>query len=86
MTELSLEHAPRKFLRRKQAAEYLLGKYGFGAARMLAKLACVGGGPEMVYAGDIPLYTPEALDTWAGSKLSAPVRSTSERRGPAPAA
>lgn len=33
----------------------------------------------MVYVGSrIPVYTEEALDTWARKKLSVPVRSTSE--------
>ena len=82
---MSLEHVPRKFLRRKAAAAYLKENYGFGATATLAKLASVGGGPEMTYAGPIPLYTPNGLDTWAESRLSAPVRSTSERRRPAPA-
>jgi hypothetical protein len=35
-----------KFLRRKQAREYLQAKYGFGAEKTLAKLAVTGGGPE----------------------------------------
>ena len=77
---MSLEHAPCKFLRRNQAAEYLKERYGQGSPRTLAKLASIGGGPEMVYAGRIPLYTPDALDAYALSKLSGPVRSTSERR------
>lgn len=78
---MAIEHAPRHFLRRKQAAEYLKATYGFGAVATLAKLACIGGGPEMQYANDIPLYTQAALDKWALSRMSAPVRSTSEKRG-----
>ncbi len=35
---------PAQYLRRKQAGEYLKGKYGFGSEKTLAKLACVGGG------------------------------------------
>ena len=77
---MSLEHAPRQFLRRKQAAKYLKETYGFGAERTLAKLATIGGGPEMVYAGRIPLYWLEGLDAYALAKLTGPVRSTSERR------
>jgi hypothetical protein len=70
---------PAQYLRRKQAGEYLKSKYGFGSARTLAKLACLGGGPTMLYAGvRTPLYTHEALDDWALSRIGKPVRSTSE--------
>ena len=50
---------PEQYKRRKQAAEYLKAKYGHGSPKTLAKLACIGGGPEMVYAGSIPLYWAE---------------------------
>ncbi len=66
------------FLRRKAAGEYLKSKYGFGSEKTLAKLACVGGGPEFRKAGSAALYEPAKLDAWAQSKISAPVRSTSE--------
>ncbi|MCW2283789.1 hypothetical protein M2323_001779 [Rhodoblastus acidophilus] len=69
-----------KYLRRKQAGEYLKSKYGFGAAKTLAKLAVVGGGPEICYAGSrTPLYRLDALDAWASGRISGPVRNTSER-------
>ena len=74
---------PAQYLRRKEAGEYLKSKFGFGSAKTLAKLACLGGGPEMVYAGAIPLYSFAALDAWVASKLTAPVRNTSEPRQPA---
>jgi hypothetical protein len=60
------------FLRRKQAGEYLKTKYGFGSEKTLAKLACVGGGPQFRKAGTATLYEPSALDTWALSKIGAP--------------
>jgi len=69
-----------QYLRRKLAGEYLKTTYGFGSAKTLAKLACIGGGPAMIYASNIPLYTKEALDFWALSKLSAPVHNTSQRQ------
>ena len=77
---MSPEQAPRQFLRRKQAAAYLTETYGFGAVRTLNKLATIGGGPEMIYAGRVPLYTIASLDAWARSRMSGPVRSTSEKR------
>jgi hypothetical protein len=70
---------PAQYLRRKQAGAYLKDKYGFGSEKTLAKLASIGGGPEIFYAGRLPLYVPEKLDAWAQGKIAAPVRSTSER-------
>ncbi len=68
-------------MRRRDAAQYLKSRYGFGAVKTLARLAVTGGGPAMIYGGRrLPLYSPEELDAWARAKLSAPVRSTSERR------
>ena len=69
-----------RYLRRKQAAAYLLENYGFGSAKTLAKLATLGGGPEIFYAGRLPLYVQEKLDDWALAKISPPVRSTSEKK------
>jgi hypothetical protein len=67
------------FLRRKDAANYLLCKYGFGAERTLAKGVVTGDTPEYRKAGRIVLYTREALDAWALGKIGDPQRSTSDR-------
>jgi hypothetical protein len=75
---------PAQYLRRKQAGEYLKSKYGFGSEKTLAKLACIGGGPEFRKAGPAAIYEPPKLDEWALSKIGAPQRSTSD--APAPAA
>jgi hypothetical protein len=81
---MSIEHSPAKRVRRYRrtdASRYLKETWGIDRSpRTLAKEACQGGGPEMVYAGRIPLYTESALDTYAQAKLSKPVRSTSELR------
>jgi hypothetical protein len=81
---MSLEHSPAKGVRRHRraaASEYLKQTWGLDyAPRTLAKLACIGGGPEMEYAGRFPTYAEPALDAFARSKLSPPVRSTSELR------
>jgi len=69
----------RKFMRRK-AARYVKEKYDFGSEARLAKLASVGGGPKMAYAGDIPLYTEEWLDEWALAQIGEPVSSTAEHK------
>ncbi|HEY8126373.1 MAG TPA: hypothetical protein VIF88_13255 [Methylocystis sp.] len=68
------------FLRRKDAADYLIKTYGFGAERTLAKGVVTGDTPEYRKAGRIVLYTREALDKWALSKIGAPQRSTSDAR------
>ncbi len=68
----------KKYLRRKQAAEYLQERYGAYTNDTLAKLACIGGGPLFKKLGPYPVYTPEDLDAWAESRMSRPVHSTSE--------
>jgi len=81
---MGVAYAPEKGVRRHrrpEASQYLNEAWGLHyGPRTLAKLACVGGGPEMEYAGRFPLYTEAALDAFARSKLSPPVRSTSELR------
>jgi hypothetical protein len=76
---VSATDGPR-FLRRADAARYVREKWGIPcAARTLAKLACGGGGPEMRYAGRVPLYELEALDKWAAERIGPVRRSTSDR-------
>lgn len=66
-------------LRRKEAAAYVEDKHGIPCApKTLAKYAVIGGGPIFRKAGKTPLYTTGDLDAWAESRLSKPVRSTSE--------
>jgi hypothetical protein len=67
-----------RFLRRKDAADYLLNTYGFGAERTLAKGAVTGDTPEYHKAGRIVLYTHEALDRWARGKIGGPQKSSSQ--------
>lgn len=70
----------RPRLRRTEVPAYLLNNHGIPVAlATLNKLASIGGGPEMQYAGRIPLYTREALDAWAERRLSKPVQSTAGR-------
>jgi hypothetical protein len=71
---------PSEFMRRKGAGEYLLAKYGFGAASTLKTLASVGGGPEFHKRGNVVLYTQQSLDEWARAKISGPMRSASDMR------
>ena len=67
-------------MRRADAARYLREVHGIPCApATLAKYACVGGGPVYRKAsGKFPIYAREDLDAWAESRLSKPVRSTSE--------
>ncbi|WP_244598156.1 hypothetical protein [Pseudohoeflea suaedae] len=73
-----MTHRPR--MRRTEVPAYMMEKHGIPlAVATLNKLASIGGGPVMQYAGRIPLYRPEDLDTWANEYLSKPVHSTAER-------
>jgi hypothetical protein len=75
-----------KYLRRKEAAEFVRDNWGLPcAAQTLAKLAVVGGGPVFRKAGRYPLYSPEDLDSWAKGRIGNPRRSTSEVDGALPA-
>jgi hypothetical protein len=74
-----IETIERMNLRRADAARYVNTRYGFPCSKAwLAKLACVGGGPEYLLAGKFPIYPVASLDAWAQARLSAPRRSTSE--------
>ena len=67
-------------LRRTEVPQYLQTKFGIPVAKKtLDKMASVGGGPRMQYAGRVPLYHVDDLDAWAKARLSKPVASTSER-------
>ena len=75
---------PRRMLRRTEAADYVQERWGYPLSpRTLAKLACVGGGPTFRRASRFPLYEVKDLDTWVRTKLTRPVRSTSEYPGAA---
>jgi len=63
-----------QYLRRKQAGVYLKEKYGFGSERTLAKLACVGGGPEFRKAA-MPPYMSLRSSTSGRSPRSVRLRS-----------
>ena len=69
-----------RFLRRKAASAYLHKTYGLERApSTLAKLAVIGGGPVFRRMNRVPLYSIDDLDEWVASKLSRPMRSTSDR-------
>ena len=68
-----------RFLRRKAASKYLQDVHGIlRAPSTLAKYAVIGGGPVFQRMGRDPVYTPVNLDKWVASKLTGPMRSTSE--------
>lgn len=68
-----------KLLRRKAASEYLHEVHGLDRApSTLAKLAVIGGGPVFRRVGRVPFYEQNQLDAWVESKLSPPMRSTSD--------
>ena len=66
------------YLRRADAARYIRETHGIPCApTTLAKYAVLGGGPAFRKAGKFPIYSRDDLDTWARSRLSEPVQSTS---------
>jgi hypothetical protein len=72
-----------RFLRRKAASDYLHETHGLDRApSTLAKLAVIGGGPIFQRIGRVPLYATHDLDEWVESKLSPPMRSTSDAASP----
>jgi hypothetical protein len=71
----------QRFLRRKAASAYLHKTYGLDRApSTLAKLAVIGGGPVFRRINRVPLYSTDDLDDWVSSKLSGPMRSTSDNK------
>jgi hypothetical protein len=70
---------PKPRYRRAEASQYLTEHHGIRRApSTLAKLACIGGGPEFQSVNRVPYYTPKALDEWAACLLTGPRRSTSD--------
>ena len=65
-----MHHA--QYLRRRQAGEYLKGKYGFGSEKTLAKLACLGGGPDFRKAARLWFFTSPRNSTNGRSPRSRP--------------
>lgn len=56
----------QSFLRRKDAAKYLLDTYCIPCGtKTLANYASTGKGPAFHYAGRYPIYSRTELDKWA---------------------
>jgi hypothetical protein len=71
---------PRVYLSRRKASIWLEAKYGAKvSAATLAKMAVRGNGPPYRLMGRQAVYTPEDLDVWALSRLSALMHSTAAR-------
>jgi hypothetical protein len=68
-----------RYLSRREAAEYVTERGLQYSANTLQKLASLGGGPVYRRWGNRAVYTPDDLDTWIESKLSAPLASTTGR-------
>jgi hypothetical protein len=69
-----------KYRNRKQATAYLRDEKGIPCGDLfLAQHASAGTGPQFRYSGRHPVYTEDDLDAWVEARLSAPVRSPSEK-------
>ena len=59
----------KKYLTREEAAEFI-GLHGLPCSpRTLAKLACIGGGPNYRRYGRNAIYTEADLEAWMERKL-----------------
>jgi hypothetical protein len=73
-----MEFTPDTLLTRPESARFLT-ELGFPTASLtLATKATRGGGPEYERYGRRPLYRPAKLLEWARSRLSRPIRNSSE--------
>ena len=77
---LSKKQSDARFIPRDAAAAYLRNEWALRTTKQsLAKLACCGGGPVFYRHGKkTVVYRREDLDEWAESKMSPPMRSTSD--------
>ena len=76
---MTANQSPPRFLRRRAASKYLLDVWAQRCSEQtLANLAYRGGGPEFRRVGRDVVYEAPALDAFAQSRLSAPIKSTSE--------
>jgi hypothetical protein len=70
---------PQRLLRRSEAAQYLKDQFNIPCeASSLRTMAHKGTGPAFQKFSRFPLYAPEDLDSYAASKMSPKVKSTSE--------
>lgn len=71
----------KPLLTRPEAAEFLV-RHGYPTTKgTLQKIACIGGGPTFRKFGPRALYTPTDLLTWAQSRCSPPMPSTTLNPG-----
>ncbi len=78
MTDVERQPSHKLYLSRAQAAEYLQERYGAYKAQTLAKMAVTGDGPRFRKMGAFTYYLEADLDEWVASRMSAPVKSTTE--------
>ena len=69
---------PKKYLSRREAAQYVEEKGLPLSKNTLQKYATVGGGPKFFKFGRRAVYCREDLNTWISDKLGQSVSSTSE--------
>jgi hypothetical protein len=77
-----MERPSRRWLSRPEASAYLLNEYGIRRKpRTLGKDVVYGTGPRYRKDGRAVVYDVADLDDFAESRLSGPVRATSELGG-----
>ena len=79
LSQVDLNPRTPKHLSRAEAAEFL-PENGYPVAKTtLQKYATLGGGPTYRKFGRRVVYLPEHLLSWAESRLSPPMASSSEK-------
>lgn len=78
MSDIERQPSHKVYLSRAQAAEYLQERYGAYKKQTLAKMAVDGTGPRFRKMGAFAYYLEADLDDWVASRMSAPVKSTTE--------
>lgn len=59
-----------RFLRRHEVPQFLQDNLGVSVAiSTLAKMACLGEGPEVEYFGRIPVYRDDKTLAWGRSRI-----------------
>ena len=67
-----------RYMNRREQAQYCQERGLKITPAQITKLAHTGGGPKYQYWGNQAVSTPEWMDEFIASKLTAPRRSTSE--------
>ena len=78
--EMPVTTATKKYLLRSEAADYCIAQGAPIARATLAKLACLGEGPDYRQFGNKTLYTTEDLDRWIEGRMGGPKATATQHQ------